>query len=260
MKIINLSKKYEDLYCRCLEDWSEEMKEGEEYKKLWLERKKKQGLRVKLAQNDKDEIVGMIHYVPIENAPIIGENLYYIYCIWVYGYKKGVGDHQNIGIGKLLLKAAEDDSRYLGAKGICAWGITLPFFMRSKWFKKQGYKRADKNGFAELVWKPFTPDARPPKFVKIKKKPGVKKGFVSVTCFRNGWCPAQNANCERIKRATGEYKKNIVYNEIDTDDENNLLEWGIPDGIFIDEKQLKPGPPVSFEKLQKKLKKKMKKI
>jgi|GEM_PF-2917000 len=28
MEIIDLSKEYDDTYCKCLEDWSEEMKEA----------------------------------------------------------------------------------------------------------------------------------------------------------------------------------------------------------------------------------------
>ena len=53
MEIIDLSPEYENTYCKCLEDWSEEMAEAGDYKKIWLEKKKSQGLRVKLARNEK---------------------------------------------------------------------------------------------------------------------------------------------------------------------------------------------------------------
>ncbi|MFA6507921.1 MAG: GNAT family N-acetyltransferase, partial [Treponemataceae bacterium] len=165
MEIIDLTSEYENTYCKCLEDWSSELDEAGDYKKRWLEKKKAQGLRVKLARNEKNEIVGMIHYAPSANAPVVGKDLYYVYCIWVHGYKKGVGNQQRKGIGKALLGAAEQDCRELGAKGIAAWGITLPFFMRSKWFKKQGYLRADKEGMMELVWRPFSDDAEPPRLL-----------------------------------------------------------------------------------------------
>lgn len=259
MEIIDLSPEYENTYCRCLEDWSREMDDAGDYKKLWLEKKKRQGLRVKLARNEKNEIVGMIQYIPVEHSPIIGSNLYYIYCIWVHGYNKGVGNHQKKGIGTLLLEAAEKDCRELGAGGIAAWGILLPFFMRSKWFKKHGYKRADRNGMIELVWKPFAEGERQPRMIRMKKKPPVEKGIVTVTCFRNGWCPAQNMSCERMKRAAREYEDHIKYVEVDTDIKENLDEWGIEDAIFIDDKKINTGPPPSYEKLQKLLKKKMRK-
>ncbi len=260
MEIINLAEEYEDTYCKCLEDWSEEFKEAGNYKKEWLEKKKPQGLRVKLAKNKKNEIVGMIQYIPIEYSPVKGNDLYYIYCIWVHGYKQGVGNNQKQGIGKLLLKAAEIDSKELGAKGIVAWGITLPFFMRSKWFKKNGYKSIDKDGMIELVWKPFIANIKPPQLIKMIKKPSVEKDIVTITCFRNGWCPAQNLSCERMKRAAGEYLDGIKYIEIDTNVKDNLNEWGMADAIFIDDKQITNGPPPSYEKLQKILKRKMKRI
>lgn len=64
MEIIDLSDEYEETYCRCLEDWSDEMHEAGDLKNRWLEKKKKQGLRVKLARNHKHEIVGMIQFIP----------------------------------------------------------------------------------------------------------------------------------------------------------------------------------------------------
>jgi N-acetylglutamate synthase-like GNAT family acetyltransferase len=260
MTIVDLEKEHEDTYCKCLEDWSAEMKDAGDLKKIWLERKKPQGLRVKLAKNEKNEIVGMIHYIPIEYAPAKGKDLYYIYCVWVHGYKEGVGNYQKKGIGRLLLAAAEQDCREKGAKGIAAWGITLPFFMQSKWFKKSGYMRADKDGMMELVWKPFAEDAVPPSLLKMEKKPATEEGKVTVTCFRNGWCPAQNMSCERMKKAVGEHEDKIKYVEINTDDRENMDEWGIADAIFIDGKLVNTGPPPSLEKLRKLVGKRVKKL
>ena len=62
----------------------------------------------------------------IEHSIIEGKDLYFIYCIWVHGYKKGVGNHQKKGIGKALLQAAEEDAESKGAKGIAAWGLSMP--------------------------------------------------------------------------------------------------------------------------------------
>jgi len=80
----------------------------------------------------------MIQYAPIEHTFVEGQDLYLIYCIWVHGYKKGRGNFQKRGMGKALLKAAESDAKEKGAKGMVAWGISLPFWMRASWFKKIG--------------------------------------------------------------------------------------------------------------------------
>ncbi len=257
MEIIDLADEYEGTYCKCLEDWSEEMREAGDYKERWLARKKNLGLRVKLARNEANQIVGMIHYAPIEVAPAIGHDLHYIYCVWIHGYKEGVGNNQKRGIGTALLEAAEADAKSLGAKGIAAWGITLPFFMRSAWFKKHGFRRADKEGMIELVWKPFAADAAPPSLLRLKKRPVAVEGRVTVTCFRNGWCPAQNLACERMKRVVAGYSGKVDYVEIDTDDRERLDEWGIADGIYIDDVELPFGPPPTYEVLRKKLQKRL---
>lgn len=260
MEIINLSEEYENIYCKCLEDWSEEMDEAGDLKKRWLEAQKNQGLRVKLARSDTGEIVGMIHYGPIEHAPAIGKELYYAYCIWVHGNKRGVGNHQKKGIGTKLLEAAENDVRELGGKGLAAWGIRRPYFMRSSWFKKHGYTRADKAGMIELVWKPFTDTAEKPQLLKPKKKPGTQRDAVTVTCLRNGWCPVQNLACERIKRAALEFEEKVRFVEIDTNNRKNLDEWGIADAIFIDHAQVVTGPPPTYAKLQKQLAKQVQRL
>jgi len=129
------------------------------------------GLRVKLALDDMGTVGGMIQYAPIEHAFVEGKDLYFIYCIWVHGYKKGRGDFQRQGMGKALLAVAENDAEEKGAKGIVAWGVSLPFWMRASCFKKQGYRKVDKESIQVLLWKPFTDDAMPPKWIKEKKKP-----------------------------------------------------------------------------------------
>lgn len=255
MEIIDLSDEYADTYCKCLEGWSPEMREAGDLKARWLARNRERGLRVKLARNERNEIVGMIHYAPIERAPAAGKGLYYVYCVWVHGYKKGVGNHQGRGVGTLLLEAAEKDARELGARGMAAWGLTLPFFMRSKWFKRRGYVPADRDGAMELVWKPFEKGAVPPGFLRQRKKPETAKDAVTVTCLRNGWCPAQNLACERAKRAAAEFPGRVRYVEIDTDDPERLAEWGVSDAIFVDDRMVVTGPPPKYEKLRGMLRK-----
>ena len=204
MKIIDLTDENESTYFVCLEDWSEEMKEAGNHKEQWYEKMVGKGLGVKLAIAD-GKIGGMIQYIPIEHALIEGKDLYLIHCIWVHGHKMGIGNLQKRGMGKALLQAAEDDVKSRNAKGIVAWGLALPFWMKASWFRKQGYKKVDRYGIQTLLWKPFTSDAIPPGWVRQKKKPVLHPGKVTVTAFINGWCPAQNMVFERAKRAASEF-------------------------------------------------------
>jgi hypothetical protein len=259
MEIIDLSEKHYRAYFSCLEEWSDEMKEAGNHKESWYQKVKDKDLGVKLAVED-EKVCGMIQYLPSDYAMIEGDNIYFIACIWVHGYKQGVGKQQKKGIGKALLQAAEEDVKTKDANGLAAWGLSMPFWMKASWFKKQGYKKVDKNGFAVLVFKPFKENIIAPKWIKEKKKPEKVPGRVSVTVFINGWCPAQNLVYERAKNAVQEFGDQVLFNEINTFDRDVAKEWGISDGLFIDGKQVRTGPPPSYEKIRKKIEKQVKRL
>lgn len=262
MKVIDLSDEYEKLYFVCLEDWSEEAREAGDHREKWYNKMKDKGLGVKLALDDRGEVGGMIQYTPVEHSFVEGEDLYFVNCIWVHGHKQGRGNFQKRGMGKALLQAAEDDVKAKGAKAMAVWGIRLPFWMKASWFRKQGYARVDQQGFLGevLLWKPFTSEAIPPKWIRQKKKPELIPGKVTVTAFLNGWCMAQNLTFERARRAAAELGDKVVFQQIDTLNRDNFLEWGITDALFIDHKLVRTGPPPSYEKIKNAIAKKAKKL
>lgn len=260
MLIRDLTPEDEKLFCLCLEDWSPELKEAGNHKAIWIDKMRDKGLRVKLAQDDNGTIGGMIQYIPIEHSFAEGKDLYFVNCIWVHGHKQGRGNFQKRGYGKALLKAAEEDAKALGAKGLVVWGLLLlPFFMRASWFKKQGYKVTDKLGMQALLWKPFTSEARPPHWIAQKKKPPLTPGKVTVSAFINGWCPAQNLTAERARRAALTFGDRVVFNVYNTFDRNTFLEWGISDALFIDDKTVTKGPPLTYNKILKHIENQVKK-
>ena len=209
---------------------------------VWYSKMKDKGLRVKLALDDSGEVGGM-------------------YCIWVHGSRQGRGNFQKKGMGKALLQATENDVKAMGVKGTVAWGIPLPFWMKTSWFKKQGHSKVDKQGFLRnvLLWKPFTDDAIPSKWIRQQKRPKEAPGKVAVTAFLNGWCPAQNLVFGRAQRAASEFRDKVVFRKIDTFDKETFLEWGITDALFIDNKQMQTGPPPSYEKIKGKIAKRVRK-
>ncbi|MFC1926066.1 GNAT family N-acetyltransferase [Chloroflexota bacterium] len=260
MEVIDLSPEHEALYCACLEDWSDDIKEAGDHKACWYGRYKDRGLRVKLALDDNGEVGGMIQYLPVEESWIQGKDLYFIMCIWVHGHKEGRGNFQKKGMGKALLQAAEEDVKEKGAKGMAAWGLLIPVWMKASWFKKHGYKKVDRDGMALLVWKKFADDAESPKWIKRKKPVPSSPGKVAVTAFINGWCPVQNLLYERARRASTGFGDKVVFEMIDTSDRANFSEWGIVDGVFVNGKKLRNGPPLSYDKVRKTIAKKVKKV
>jgi GNAT superfamily N-acetyltransferase len=260
MKIVELAPEHEEIYCQCLEEWSDEIREAGNHKRDWYAKAKGKGLRVKLGIDDNGTVGGMIQYLPIEQSPASGSGLYFILCVWVHGYKQGRGNFQKKGMGAALLAAAEADARELGAKGLAAWGVVLPFWMRASWFRKHGYRKADKNGMMALMWKPFSAAAKAPAWIRPRKKPQAEAGKVVVTGLLNGWCPAMSMVHERARRAAAELGSKVEFREIRTGDRDVFLEWGMTDALFIDNKEVRNGPPPKYEKIKKKIAKKLKKL
>lgn len=260
MIIEDLKPEDEPLFCLCLEDWSEELKEAGDHKARWCAVMKERGFRAKIARDDQGVIGGMIQYVPIEWSAAEGEDLYMVLCIWVHGYDRGRGNFQKRGMGRALLRAAEEDVIMLGGKGLAAWGLMLPFWMRASWFKKQGYQKADRMDMMSLLWKPFTDDARPPRWIRRKKEPQPVPGVVQISAFINGWCPAQNMAFERAKRAAAELGDQVRVIQYDTLDPATIEEWGIMDALFIDRKEVRLGPPPPYETIKRTVEKRLKKI
>jgi GNAT superfamily N-acetyltransferase len=261
MRIVDLDEKTKPVFCQCLEEWSDDVREAGDGRCRWVDKLTPRGLRVKIALDDAGVPGGMIQYLPIEESTADGEGLYFIPCIWVHGHKQGRGDYQGQGMGRALLAAAEEDARARGAKGMAAWGLWLPFWMKASWFKKHGYRAADRDGIASLVWKPFAPDAKPPRFFRATAKPLEQTpGRVNVTCFVNGWCTSGLVTAERARRIAGEFGEKVVFREIDTSEHATVAEWGLSDALFVDSKRVMTGPPVSPDRLRKIVRKRLARV
>jgi len=136
----------------------------------------------------------------------------------------------------------------------------LPFWMKASWFRKYGYRQTDRYGNQVLLWKPFASDALPPRWIRPKKKPQTAPNKVAVTAFLSGWCPAQNMVFERALRASSELGGKVVFQWIDTLNGNTFLDYGISDALFIDGKEVRTGPPPSYEKIKRAIGKRVRKL
>ncbi len=258
MNIRDLTEADLSKYFCCLEDYADILEKGKAYKQRWYDQMKDKGLRVKLAIDDDGTTAGMIQYMPVEHTHITGKDMYFIYCIWVHGHKMGIGNRQKRGLGKALLTAAEEDAKALGSKGIIAWGMKIPVWMKVAWFRKQGFKTTDSQGIMALVYKSFAPGTQKPSFPKPKKKPVSSNEKVILTDFVNGWCPFTNVTHFNAEKITSELKDKVELITLDTTDKAVLDEWGIGEGLFINGKEVRSAPPLSYEKLKKKVEKRIK--
>jgi GNAT superfamily N-acetyltransferase len=258
MNIIDLTDEHKALFASCLEDWSDDVREAGDRRACWIDRFLAKGLRAKLALDEHGVVGGMVQYLPVEHSNVDGCGLYFLPCIWVHGHKQGRGNFQGRGMGSALLEAAEADARAHGARGMASWGIWLPFWMRASWFKRHGYRKADRQGLAVLLWKPFSADAQPPRwYPKRKKLPDPVPGKVNVTAFVNGWCTGMNLAAERARRAAAEFGDKVAYVEIDTSEPDEVAKWGASDALFVDGKVVRTGPPPSYERIRSIIAKRM---
>ena len=160
-----------------------------------------------------------------------------------------------------MLEAAEADARALGAKGMAAWGLALPVWMRASWFKKHGYRKAERSGISTLVWKPFVEDAEPPHWLsRTEKRPELVPGKVVVTACMSGWCLAQAISFERAQSVAAELGDDVIVKRVDTKDRATLLDWGESDTLWVDEKRINTGPPPSRNKLRRVIRRRVRRL
>lgn len=251
IQVVDLSPQRESVYLHCLEErCGADQAAAGDLKARWYARMREQGLRVKLALDDDGRVSGMIQSVPIERAPAIGRELEFILCIWVHAALDARGDLQGRGTGTALVEAAEEDARGRGVKGMAAWGLALPLWMRASWFRRHGYRRADRRGMLSLVWKPFVEGAITPRWLprgSVHPSPAADK--VVVTGCLNGWCPAQNLAFERARRAAARFGDRVEWRTVDTTDRATMLAWGECDAIFVDGRRVGHGPPPTEDAL-----------
>jgi len=62
---------------------------------------------------------------------------------------------------------------------------------------------------------------------------------------------------DQIATTISEFGDKVEFREYNTFDRDVFNEWGIVDALFIDDKQVRTGPPPSYEKIKKLIRKKI---
>ena len=152
-----------------------------------------------------------IEYAPLETAwvPVIGNNYYYLYCLWASGSYKGKG------YGKSLMEYCLTDAKAKGKSGICMLGAKK----QKAWLTDQSFAR--KFGFAvvdttgngyELLALSF--DGTMPEFSQNAKKQEIANK--ELTIYYDMQCPYVYQNIEMIKRFCEENDVPVFFIKVDT--------------------------------------------
>lgn len=125
-----------------------------------------------------------IEYAPLETAwvPVLGDNYYYIYCLWVLGGCKGKG------YGTSLMEYCLADARQKGKSGVCMLGAAK----QKSWLSDQSFARkfgfgtvdATDDGYQLLA---LSFDGTKPRFAPDAKKQRIESR--ELTIYYDMQCP-----------------------------------------------------------------------
>lgn len=164
---------------------------GVEAKRLWLAERLKEGHVFR-----KLDISGcaFIEYAPLETAwtPVIGENFYYIYCLWVQGAPKGHG------YGRQLMEYCLQDAKAHGKSGVCMLGAKKQkaWLSDQRFAEKFGFQTVDTtdNGYVLLA---LSFDGSVPRFAPNAKKLTIESK--ALTVYYDDQCPYIPQRIEKLQ-------------------------------------------------------------
>ena len=228
---------------------------NEEYEKSaprrisWLKSMEKRGLRTKVALSD-DVHAGFIYIMPIEISPLAiqGKDLMVFPCL------VSQSQFSLKGVGKELIKAAEEETIKQQRKGIATLGVFWDFWlMPAQYFVKLGYEVATKRGEEAILWKRFNPDAEPPQFREVNYKYKPVQGKVVVDLFWNTFCLTSDVEAQRVRDVVSGYEDDVIFNAYSADTPSNLQQYGLSRRIYVDGKLIEVGPEIEKEKLRQEI-------
>ena len=181
---------------------------GVEAKRQWLSDRLPEG-HVFRKLNEKATV--FIEYAPLETAwvPVVGDNYYYLYCLWVSGSYKGKG------YGKALMEYCFADAKEKGKSGICMLGAKR----QKTWLSDQAF--AKEFGFEcvdtaepgyELLACSF--DGTTPRFA-----PNTKIGKIAnqeLTIYYDMQCPYIHQSVEAIRQYCAANDVPVSFIQVDT--------------------------------------------
>ncbi|TLD85065.1 GNAT family N-acetyltransferase [Helicobacter sp. MIT 11-5569] len=170
---------------------SRKIHEGVEAKRAWLSEQLNDG-HIFRKLNAKACV--FVEYAPLESAwtPIVGENYFYLYCLWVDGEYKGKG------LGRALMESCLNDAKEKGKSGVCMLGAKRQkhWLSNQSFAKKFGFEVVDStaNGY-ELLALSF--DDTAPKFAPNAKQCTIDNQ--ELTIYYSLQCPYILQNIQMIE-------------------------------------------------------------
>lgn len=217
----------------------------------WLKSMEKYGLRVKVALLDNVH-AGFLYVIPIEINPwsIQGRDLMVFPCL------VSQSKFSKKGVGRKLIKAAAEETKRQGRKGLATIGYFWDFwFMPAIYFLKLGFKVAEKQSQEAILWKQFDQNAEPPHFREENYNFKPTEGKIVIDLFWNRFCLTSDVEAQRVREVVSEYGKGVILNEFSAVDQKILQQYGIERRIYVNGEIIEVGPEVEKSKLREAIEK-----
>ena len=209
---------------------------GVEAKRTWLAERLKEG-HIFRKLNIKGCV--FIEYAPLETAwvPVVGDNFYYIYCLWVQGAPRGQG------YGRQLMEYCIADAKAHGKSGVCMLGAAKQksWLSDQNFAKKYGFRTVDTtaDGY-ELLALSF--DGTAPRFAPNAKNQTIDSR--ELTIYYDDQCPYIPQRIEKLREYCTEKDIPAAFIHVDTLEQAKGLpgvfnNWAVfYDGKFVTVNQL----------------------
>ena len=139
---------------------------GRRRKMNWLKERYAEGLRYKVLRSREFGDIGMIEYVPGNQAwrPVEAEGYLVIHCLMV------LSKHKGKGLGTLLLDSCLRDAKKRKCRGVAVVTSSDAFLAKSDLFIKAGFVPVDRIPPYELLVKKLQQTAPDPRFSVARER------------------------------------------------------------------------------------------
>ena len=181
---------------------------GVECKRQWLAERLKEG---HVFRKLEGRATVFIEYAPLEKAwtPVVGENYFYVYCLWTEGENRGKG------YGKALLESCLEDARAQGKSGVCLLGAAKQkaWLTDQAFFRHFGFETVETtpNGY-ELLALSF--DGSKPHFAPQVFQMEIDSP--ELTVYYDDQCPFIHQTLEKLRRYCAENGEPLNLRHVDS--------------------------------------------
>lgn len=203
--------------------FQEEYCSGIKKKIEWFKKCYKQGLRMKMVQDDEKELAGFIEYVPGEYAwrTVNAKGYTFIHCLQIRRGKVGSG------YGSLLLNKCLEETKDTNGAAIVT--SSKPYVNDKRFFQKQGFKKtATAPPYFELLVRQFK-EAPLPSFINGWEERAAKYKD-DLTVIYSDQCAVIDSSLSTIKEVAREFNIPVVSYKINNHKEAQLAPS--PYGVF----------------------------